>query len=556
MAANSSPLIQLDPRGKAPILSYNVPEPATYSGRNHIGLHFDDGYFTAAAKSKPQRKQVNETAIRDALISGHFDQSLFPNVRISSNKLSFVDRPNNGLLDANRAVGVTEITHSLASKTIAESVSRVFKRIDPAAVASRFETGERLNIYRNMFGTYEYNFLPEPAAIRPRLLLVETYELSTHLGNYGAGRTLSTFTLLPGEKTTISIKTYKKTETEAKQASSILDSFTEESSSEFENSVQDENSDKRNSAESFEYHAEADAHASWGWGSANVSGGIKGGSNSSREEFSKNVSKATDKHAAKASAKRDVQIDTSFTAKEETGVETSIQRELQNINVGRTLNFVFRQMNQEFYTVLHLVDVRVAFFNGFAESKIEVPLSKLDELLGEVIVPERHEQVRRGIIEALSNISDYQDKLQSIVEKVSRFDGEKPYWRVRRDMVTEFKNPATGFKVNVLGIPVSSTRNVMRTDGIIVEALLGQGEALDDYSKALQEQAVRSKQIDNDRQQASVARENLAQAIVDAGDVTKAELFVEVFPPPPPQCCCHAGEEATAAPVSIPATPP
>lgn len=43
-------------------------------------------------------------------------------------------------------------------------------------------------------------------------------------------------------------------------------------------------------------------------------------------------------------------------------------------------------MNQEFISLLHLVDVRVAFFNGFAESKREVPLPELDSLIDEVII--------------------------------------------------------------------------------------------------------------------------------------------------------------------------
>ena len=49
-------------------------------------------------------------------------------------------------------------------------------------------------------------------------------------------------------------------------------------------------------------------------------------------------------------------------SKTETGEETVIERELANINVGRTLNFAFRQMNQEFYSFLHLVDVRYRLF--------------------------------------------------------------------------------------------------------------------------------------------------------------------------------------------------
>jgi len=320
--------------------------------------------------------------------------------------------------------------------------------------------------------------------------------------------------------------------------------------------VQDEQSDKRGSAESFEYHAEADAHASWGWGSANISGGVKGGSNSSREEFAKNISSATNKHAAKASAKRDVNVDTSYSVKEESGVETSIERQLQNINVGRTLNFVFRQMNQEFYTVLSLTDVRVAFFNGYAETRREVPLPKLDDVLAEVVVPEQRDAVRQKIRDALDNIVDYQDTIRSFVEEVARFGDETPYLRVRNDLVSTFKNDATGFEVNVPGIPITGTRNVMRTEGIIVEALLGQGEGLDIYSKGLQEQAVRAKTIENDSEQTLVQRETLAQSVVSEGSTEKADLFARLFPLPP-VCCCYPLPQSSdgSTPGSTAATP-
>jgi hypothetical protein len=39
----------------------------------------------------------------------------------------------------------------------------------------------------------------------PRLMIVEIYRLSSFLGNYGAGRVVKTFSLLPGEKTKISV---------------------------------------------------------------------------------------------------------------------------------------------------------------------------------------------------------------------------------------------------------------------------------------------------------------------------------------------------------------
>ena len=67
-----------------------------------------------------------------------------------------------------------------------------------------------------------------------------------------------------------------------------------------------------------------------------------------REEFAKNISSALQKHVSKASAKREVQVNTSYEVRTQAGEETSVEREIANINVGATLNFVFRQMNQEF----------------------------------------------------------------------------------------------------------------------------------------------------------------------------------------------------------------
>src|SRR5204862_5260639 len=45
MANTYEPMIKLEPGGKAPILSYNVPEPTSYSGRNFIDLQIDKASF-------------------------------------------------------------------------------------------------------------------------------------------------------------------------------------------------------------------------------------------------------------------------------------------------------------------------------------------------------------------------------------------------------------------------------------------------------------------------------------------------------------------------------
>ncbi|MEV5025414.1 Ig-like domain-containing protein [Paenibacillus sp. LPE1-1-1.1] len=235
--------------------------------------------------------------------------------------------------------------------------------------------------------------IPEVISRLKRLIIVEQYQLSSYLGNYGAGRTLKTFSLLPGEKSKISVRSYTQSETTSKSASSVVDSFTDESAIDLEKSMANEQSNRKGYEESFKYKVSAEAKASWGFGSASINGEVSGGTNGAREEFAKNMSNAVQKHVAKASSNRDMQVNTSYETKTSSSEETAIVREIENINVGRTLNFVFRQMNQEFITLLHLTDIRIGFFSVDMVNGKEVPayrevtLPQLDALLNDTIVP-------------------------------------------------------------------------------------------------------------------------------------------------------------------------
>jgi hypothetical protein len=403
--------------------------------------------------------------------------------------------------------------------------------------------------------------LPFPNDLRPRLFLIERYRLSSYLGTYGAGRTLKTFTLLPGEKTKISTRTYTKTVEQRKQASSILDSITDESTKDFENTLATEQSNKSAYEETFSYEVNGKAEASWGWGSAEVSGGVKGGTNSSREEFAKNVSNATQKHVSKASSKRDVEINTSYEMTAETETEASIEREIQNINVSRTLNFVFRQMNQEFITILHLIDIRVAFWNGDSNpltfKKIEVPLPELNSLLRQVLVNDNdpnaltiHKEVHKAIIDEITNIRDYnyddlkpdengqpflnevKIELVSDPSPVSDPIMSRNYWRINKKYRSKYVDGPTNI-TNIPGVMMSVDRNVIRTEGVIVESILGKGLALDDYSSGLQIESIRKLNLENSMKEAEIDKTKLAIEIVSVpGQGSPVDRFKTVFP-----CC-------------------
>lgn len=571
MTTKNEPIVKLQPGGKASILSYDVPEPTSYTGRALVELRLDDevktsqegidgkGYFKPiyynyqewqGKRELPESDETLRTEVTKALQTGFFQPKYFPNVVTRTNLLA-IKATEPPVLRSSENVEASALTISnptLTSVGLAAPVRNILAQINPEVVAQRMKAGERLNIYRNMYGDFDYNFVPNPKQARPRLYLVEIYRLSSFLGDYGAGRTLKTFSLLPGEKTKISIKTYTRTTTNFKSASSILDSFTEESAKEFSDDVHDEESDKRNEAESEEWYVDAEASGGFNIGLAKadlkVKGGYKGSSNSAREQFTKRVTNATQKHSARASAKRDVQVNTSYEVKAETGEETSTERQIENINVSRTLNFVFRQMNQEFISIFHLVDVRVGFFNGFGESKREVPLYELDSLLDEVMVEDndKHKQIRQVVIDELQNVFDYNNKPRNLVEEQPLIapEGQPPliqsqtYLRLNK-IVSTYKGDTDdeGIEIKIPGIILSANKYTMRTEGIIVEALLGQGEALDGYSKGLQEEAIKAKQLANQLASAQLERERLAQKIVETKDEDAAKIFSQVFPPPP-----------------------
>jgi hypothetical protein len=562
------PLAELDPAGSPVVLSYDVPEPAVYRGRQIVQLDIPASYFvtptqaaartsTAAASGlaprfalppigagpmldsaaiypddallyggtpPPERASAGAltevritSAFNVARTTGYFDPSVFPNVQTGNDRFS-------------RA-----------------GVIQALAGLDTTTVVTQLNAGNRLTLYRDTSGRVVYRFIAAPQNGVPTLLLIETYRLSSFPARYGAGRTIKTFSLLPGERTRIRISSYKRSSEGLTRSSSILDSTTDETESEFEQSVLAEQSSQDNTSRAFEYHAQAQAQAtaSWGWGNADVSasGGVSGTSNAARDEFAKNVTNAVAHNAARASSRRDVQIDTSLDVKTESGEEQAVERELANVNVSRTLNFVFRQMNQEYVTLLHLVDVRVAFFNGFGESRFEVPLPELDQLLSTYIVPEQQAAVLAAVTSELQSIKDYTGTVRGdFVETVTLGSSANvttlppgpnvTYLRVSTEAISQYRAGPDGPVITVPGVIIAADSHIMRTDGVVVDTFLGLGNGLDDYSTGLQQQAVRSRQLENDRLQAEIGQLQLAISIISSGNGASADLYQRLFPVP------------------------
>jgi len=440
------------------------------------------------------------------------------------------------------------------------------------SVIEMVKNGYNPILRRTVDGTLDVIFVKtKPKHLR--IMLVETYALTSFFGNYGVGKTVRTLTLLPGEKTKISVKTWKSSETTSKQASSVLDSWSKDSSNSLERGIQSENTnrDSTQEANSWYVDAEVKAHVSSGiWGAeATVKGGAKGSTNTSRENASKNVSNATSKQVENAAAKRNVEVNTSFEAKTTSGEEQTIERQLENVNSGRVLNFAFRQLNQEYITYLHMIDVRLAFTDGEpAVLEIRGPnfiiispnpdhyreftLSQIEEFLNYCIREKNQnenvnpkDEVRRIIVEELSNIFDYNGNRHELIENVDistgnsslaldyldenkRLDGSrlKSYIRIRKKPFYQNDNPDIPLfeKHRIEGIILTKNTYVLPTDSIIVEALLGQAEALDKYS-------IDSRNTIIEEKRAQLQKIILGNTIIDTKDTEKAELFSKIYPP-------------------------
>ena len=411
-------------------------------------------------------------------------------------KVAFEAAQRTGMFDAQVFPRVGGVLTQIERRQAKEAL----KGLDLDTFKGFYDAGYHLILRRAFSGTTEYAFVPNPPpTVEPQLMLVEEYRLSSFLGSYGVGRTLKSFSLLPGERTKLTIKTSSKTDTAAKQSQSILDSYSQESASEFENSLSDEKTNRSTSSEEMSYHASVEGSCSWGFGSCSAEAGAAGSSNSAREEFAKSVSSATAKHAARASANRNVQIDTTTETKKTDEQQTEIVRDIENINVGRTLNFVFCQMNQEFITLLHLIDVRVGYTNGIDPAR-ELPLYELPELLDRVLADDvkQREAVHQRIIEELGSVRDYRGSVAPDFILLAKGSEKLARYCVNREFTSTFGDPEQ-YGVAVPGIIISAKSIVMRTEDVAVDAVIGEGSALDGYAERLQGEENRSKALANDR---------------------------------------------------------
>ncbi len=339
--------------------------------------------------------------------------------------------------------------------------------------------------------------------------MVEHYRVNTYLGDYGAGRTVKTFSLLPGEKTVISVQTYKQTISNKKAIENVLDSFSQESAEDLEQIVESEtqSNDLDSTLKVRAWKVSGGVNVTTEKVGAEIDGSFSNSktTNSSRSTALRQLNSAISKQTQKSSNNRSIEVNTEIGVTSTTSEATSIVRNLENINKSRTLNFVFRQLNQELITITYLDDVSFVFTNGYDEVKKVVKLDGLRDMLIQVLTNAPDADTIFGqVINQLASVYDSTGTRQSFVDKftesiqnaeTSAEEFSSTYWR---------KDPAlsqTAENISVNGIIKNVTKRILPTDSVIVDALLGQGEALDCYNMRLQDIDALASTLENDKTQ-------------------------------------------------------
>jgi hypothetical protein len=560
------PFIKLG-SGQAPTLNYNIPQEASFQTYgNQIVKGIEESAFKAFTKIAPENnyfdrvktldKDTLKQKFAEAVQLQRSDENLIANVALlrkhldlSQSNLKAVSlKQNVDAMPGQIPVGVNGAA-PLETPLIVENTNQVneIQLANLAAEGVQPILIEKLGGYQT-----KMKFLKQPKTVVPYFAIIEEYTTSSFLGDYGAGKTLDVFSLLPNEKTTIAIKTFKNSTSTKAYAENVLDSFGENSANELEKNIEDEtgssNSDTSGSSQTNSNSRSANVSASIGGSFLGiVKFGVKGGYNTASANSATNsnsntrasnvrsLNKALDRHVASSNSNRQVNVNSSTTETVTEGEEASTIRELVNLNKSRVLNFVFRQLLQQYVTITYLSNVRIVYCNGYYESIRMVDVEELENLLEDTINPEQIEAVRKKILKYYCNIYNHKDQPINFIEKVTQNLGAclgattetEIFWRIKKTVTDSYT--AGGLTLTVPGPILNVKTYTLQTASVVADALLGQGEALDCFNNKAQDAAVIAENLKNLEM---LQRMEVLEELKDP--TTKANLYKKIF-----GACCE-----------------
>jgi hypothetical protein len=539
------PMIKLGNGDNPPILDYNLPQTTSFVANVYLTVPVDAGIFKPTVSTHPpsgesyyDRVQTIAPAQLTANIANSFAGIVATAPASMGTEVS--------QLSVSSLVNIADA----ATLTLSEALTTPVLDIKVAGMevsqVAELSVNAMPVITTNLAGHQIIQFRPKPTTVKPQITIVEHYRVNTYLGRYGAGETVKTFSLLTGEKTTISIKTYKQTVSNKKDVQNVLDSFSDESASDLETIAEQESNTHTKDTTNVDKKVSGGLSLPLPKINVNASASYSKTTNSEREESIKTLNRALSKQTQKSVSNRKVEVNTETSSTNTESEESNVTRVLENLNKSRTLNFVFRQLNQELITITYLDDVTFVFSNGYEEKKIVTKIDGLLQMLEEIITdPADAMTTFQEIINQLGNIYDYEDAtnpksfLEKYTENIWDFFNHTPGspWppvnpplkttsRFRKDPNLETSyTPFLGANpITVKGIIKNVTHRVLPTDSVIVDSILGQGEALDCFNLRLQDNAVLESKLNNDIKQQSI---DIINAITDPAE--RAAMYKKVF---------------------------
>ena len=601
----SHPFMLMGDANKAPVLDYHIPQKSClpiYSVRPNVGK---DEWFKRADFEKPQEVVIKEpiTALKKIILqelqsgSTKFTQgsgllkkcskpvvvydstsSLNSGTRYMSDKDGWVrlvstfgdkrelDFGFTSFPSKIRGVVPVEITGISGKLTYKDeyikkeiNTLKVPKslaiELDLHVLTQKVKEGYIIKFVRRYGGMVSVHYLSPPRPARPpvpRMYLKFVKELCSVTGNYGAGETVDTLSLLPGERRTISIRTYEHSAYSRSRSKNVIDSMGESSVHSFENAVQQSNSSSFTNSNSF---TETDpgevVSVGTPWlmdlvmGSADAtfqSPSTATATQSHLNQTSSTINSAVEQQVNESNHFRNVSINSSTTQEVQEGEESLIVREIANINQSRTLNFVFRRLLQHYHTFLVLKDIRfgiVFWRNGKFHTK-EVSIDRLESLIQEFVLPNQQLEAMQTLIGQTAFVYNYDDK-QFQVFKCEEY--ERPAiactcndFSIPAETVCRWvkvKNEDTYEDFTIDGIILNHSEHVLKTSSLLADAFLGQGEALDCYNTKLQEENIKGIILNNTRTQQAI------QIIEEFGTAQeKADNYKKIYG----ECCDEENE--------------
>ncbi|MFC0682802.1 hypothetical protein ACFFGH_33640 [Lysobacter korlensis] len=571
--------------GKAAKINYNVPLPGAYSWQRVVPLEIDRSDFVE------QAFKIGDSLLKLKVVTG--DQGVLTGIdagrlaKFIRQALPAPARPSLRLV-AEVGADVQPLLSELNPQPLPpQDLDRVrFALRDRRAVMAEPEDVEvqrlRIDSYIDRLAKFQVETLVEDALpklilplpgignsirhvpinpvapIYPRLALVETWELRSFLGDYGLGRTLQTFSLLPGERTTITVHTWRTEAATREDATSIFDSSDTAAQTRFTDALQ--RASGTASQESGGWGVSVSTSVSAGASffglvsaSASVSAGFAANHQESSQRFSSRASQSASEHASQVNNSRRQAVESTSATQTAAGVETTTVREIANTNLRRVLNFVFRELNQSYDTYVVLRDIQVAFYNGNAGSAEIVPLPELGRLLEKHVKEPSRDRVAQQLLtlaaqrfDAFSEVVttlqvgrnprgikyDWQDaELDDDGLVAGPWLGPDVRWRFKQEPLSH--DPAEG-SPSIPGVIMDKSAVTLRTDNLVVEALLGQADALDPYASSVQALDLMDRQARlDDRLATTRVTTDRLDLVAAQPDPEKVTAFERLFPDEP-----------------------